>query len=155
MFTFEQFRDRPEFQKLVKYAGAVLFIWMISIILFISSCVLINNNSSDMGEADDVLQSSGMVKSYPPREIREGGEPLSAVSSMIDELKLKEKVGQISSSQSGMIVEFRKIYSSDLARIVQGVTNYGLAIKTAEVKALSFGGDGRFLNLTLALEAGK
>lgn len=155
MFSFEQLRDTPEFQKLIKYAGVVVSVWIVALILFISSYILLDVNHSDMMEADNVLQVSGLIKSYPPREFKAGREPLAAISSMIDELKLKDKVGQLSSSQSGMIVEFRKIYSSDLARIVQAVSNYGLTVKTAEVKALASGNDGRLINLTLALEAGE
>ena len=100
---------------------------------------------------DSILKAASIVRSYPSFNTAASREPLSDISYVIDYLKLKDRVGQMSSGQSGLVLSIDRLHPEEFTALVESITEKGLYIKTAEIRAMSSGKDGRLINVTFAI----
>jgi hypothetical protein len=82
------------------------------------------------------------------------GEPLGALSNIVDALGLRDRMQQLQSNPSGIVAQFEKLYGDELGDLLVSIENSGLSVKTAEIRALP--GDGvRLLSAVLTMEEAK
>lgn len=154
MMTFEKLRKTPEFRPLAKLAAAVLAVWAAAILMAAAAAGFIGANTERADETALVADMGTAVKSYPQRAMNSSQASLANVSSMIETLALRDKAGQISSTQTGFIMEFSKLYPAEFTKLVETVRDHGLSVKTADVKAMP-SDSGRLINVVLELEAAR
>jgi len=107
------------------------------------------------------ISSSGMVLDYAMqfRALPRTGnavqapaeEPLGALSQIVDTLGLRDRMRQLQSNPSGIVVQLEKLYGGELRELLYSLENRGLVVKTGELRALP-GEDGKILNVTLMME---
>jgi hypothetical protein len=110
--------------------------------------------SSDISSAGRVLDYAMQFRALP----RTGNaaiqveEPLSALSQITDALGLRDRIRQLQSNTSGVVLQIEKLYGGELGELLYSAENRGLAVKTAEIRAMP-GEGSRILNVTLMMEA--
>ena len=90
MVKFDEIRNVPAVSKLGKLAIFAVCLWLIGLVIFSNALFIIDGNRERLKESDRILNGATMIKSYPARGFFAGGEPLAAVSSIIDKLGLKD-----------------------------------------------------------------
>jgi hypothetical protein len=78
------------------------------------------------------------------------GEPLGAISQIVDALGLGDRMTQLQSNPSGVVVQLEKLFGEELKDLLYSIENRGLVVRTAELRAMPAEG-GRVLNVTLMM----
>ncbi len=154
MIKFEELREIPEAVKLGKLAVFACGLWLLGLVVLSNALFLMHTNAERLREADGVLNVATVVKSYPARSYASGKEPLTAVSEIVDSLGVKDRVSQMSSSASGLVVQIDRLYPEELTNLAEGLSKSGLSVSTAEIRAAT-GKEGRLITATFALEGVK
>jgi len=79
-------------------------------------------------------------------------DPAAAVAALADELKLKEKMTQLSARDGGAFVQFDRLYGEEFKGLLAGLVRRKLPLRGIEAKSLPSGSD-RVLSVSLALGA--
>lgn len=151
MIPLHELKNMPEAKKLGHLLLFVGLVWLLGFVLLSDALYILRHSKERLGEADSILNAATMIKSYPSHKTPEGKEPLSAISSVIDSLGLKERVAQMNSGASGLTLQVERLYPEEFTNLVESISINGLYIKTAEIRAISSGKDGRLLNVTFAI----
>lgn len=153
MIRFGDIRELPETKRLAKLAAAAAAVWLAGLILILCASSALEGKRERLADSDGVLYAGGVVKSYPAPGPAAGQEPVAAIASITDSLGLKERVAQMNSGPSGLVLQINGLYPEELTKLVEAVSDAGLSIRTADLRAMSAGsGRGRLINATLALE---
>jgi len=80
---------------------------------------------------------------------------MSEISSVIDSLNLKDRIGQISSGAGGTVLQVNGLYIEELEDLISALSRRGLSVKTAEIRAMPYGKGLRLINMTAVLEGVK
>jgi biopolymer transport protein ExbD len=151
MIKLEDLRRTPEAAKLGKTAAIAAGVWLIALIVFLAALSAANDNSDRLDEAETVTSAATVIKSYPVRTDESGNDSLSSAASVIDELGLKDRIGQLSSSASGLVIQADRLYPGEFTKLVSLLSEKGLNVNTAEVRAMQQSGQGRLISVTLAV----
>ena len=153
MIQLQDVRTMPEAKRLAKLAAIAGGIWLLGFILLSNALYMMHGREERLDECGRVLNAGSVIKSYPAMKVSEGREPVAAVTSITDSLQLKERVAQLNSGPSGLVIQINKLYPEELTKLIEELAAAGLSARTAEIRALSYGSDGgRLINVTLALE---
>ncbi len=153
MISFQELKSMPEANRLLKLVLFALLVWLLGLVFLLNANGISRQNKERLGETDSIMNAAVMIKSYPKQDTSPGREPLTAVSSIIDSLGLKDRVGQMNSGTSGIVLQVNGIYPDELTNFIEAILRNKLSIKTAEIRAMSSGKEGRLINVTVALEA--
>jgi hypothetical protein len=153
VISLQDLRELPEAKRLAKLAAATACLWLVGLVLLFCASSASDEKRARLADCDGVLYAGGVVKSYPAQSAASGQEPVAAVASITDSLGLKERVAQMNSGPAGLTLQISSLYPEELTKFVEALSSAGLSVRTAEVRAMSSGGDkGRLINVTLALE---
>lgn len=152
MIRFQELKTMPEAQRLMKLALLVLCIWVFGLILLSNALFLKSSAQRRLVEADGVINAASAIKAYPSRSVTLGQEPLSAISSVLDSLKLRDRVSQMSSSATGLVLQVNDLYVGEMSGLIEAISNSGLTIRTAEIRAISTNQSGRKMTISFVLE---
>ena len=153
MIRLDDIRELPESRRLAKLAVVAACVWLAALVLLLCASSSLEAKRLRLADCGGVLYAGGVVKSYPAQGPASGQEPVAAVSSLTDSLGLRERVAQMNSGPSGLVLQLNGLYPDELTKFVEAVSDAGLSVRTAEVRAMSAGADkGRLINVTLALE---
>lgn len=157
MISFKDVRDLPEARRLGKFAAAALCVWVVGFILLMAALSVMGNEAERLADSDKVLSAGCIVKSYPVLNAPAGQEPVAALSAITDSLGLRERVTQMNSGPSGLVLEMNGLYPEELTRLIEEISRGGLSIRTADIRGMSSGGGkgGRLINVAIALEGSK
>ncbi len=151
MIALKDIRDLPEAKRLLKLACIAASLWVIGFVLMSGALFSLNSARLRLEESDRIINAANTIKSYPNSGTDSKSEPIAAISALTDSLGLKDRVGQMSSSASGLVVQINRIYPEELTKLVEGLSKNGLEIKTAEIRAMRSEKEGRLINITLAI----
>jgi hypothetical protein len=137
--------------------SAALIVWVLSIALTLSSDASLSLVGMDLSSSGRVLDYAMQLKALPRAgnvvtDIPE--EPLSALSDIINALGLRDRMQQLQSNPSGIVVQLERLYGSELGELLGSIENNGMSVKTAEIRALP-GDEGKVLNAVLTMEPAK
>lgn len=153
MISLQEVRDLPETRRLVRLAIVAACLWLVGLALLFCASSAADGKRARLADCSSILYAGGVIKSYPAQSAVSGQEPVAAVASITDSLGLKERVSQMNAGPSGLTLQVNSLYPDELTKFVEALSNAGLNVRTAEVRAMSAGGDkGRLINVTLALE---
>jgi hypothetical protein len=146
-----------DFRKPIFLSAAALIVWILLIVLLLSSDTSFSLAGADLSSSGRVIGYAMQLKALP----RTGNartdipdEPLSALSNIIDALGLRDRMQQLQSNPSGIVVQLERLYGNELGELLGSIENSGLLVKTAEIRALPVPGEeGRLLSVTLTMEA--
>ena len=137
--------------------GAALIVWILLIAIMLSSDASLNVVSADLSSSGRVLDYAMQLKALP----RSGNvvtetpeEPLSTLSNIIGALGLRDRMQQLQSNPSGIVVQLERLYGDELGELLGSIENNGLSVKTAEIRALP-SEEGRLLSAVLTMEAAR
>ena len=152
----ELLRD-GDFRKPAFLCAAALVVWVLLIALVLSSEASFSRASSDISSSGRVLDYAMQFKALP----RTGNvvtdipnEPLGALSNIIDGLGLRDRMQQLQSNPSGIVVQLQRLYGDELGDLLGSIEKSGLSIKTAEIRALP-AEEGKLLSATLTMDAAR
>jgi len=151
MIKLEDLRRMPEASKLGKAAAAAAGVWFIALVVFLMAISAASENRERLDEAETVAGAATIIKSYPARVDEGGNDALSSAASVIDSLGLKDRIGQLSSSASGLVIQADRLYPEDFTKLVNSLSEKGLNVNTAEIRAMQQSGMGRLISVTLAV----
>ena len=151
MIALKDIRDLPEAKRLLKLACIAASLWGIGFVLMSGALFSLTSARLRLEESDRIINAANTVKSYPSRGDTAKSEPIAAVSALTDSLGFKDRVGQMSSSPSGLVVQINRLYPGELTKLVEELTKNGLEVKTAEIRAMRSEKEGRLINITLAI----
>jgi hypothetical protein len=109
--------------------------------------------NSDISSAGQVLDYAMQFRALPrtgnaaPRS----EDPLGALSQITDALGLRDRIRQLQSNTSGVVLQVEKMFGGELGELLYSAENRGLAVKTAEIRALP-GEGSRILSVTLMMD---
>jgi hypothetical protein len=149
----EILRDSDSRRPVILSAAAVA-VWVIFAVLILNTGSSVTRASSDISSSGKVLDYAIRFRAFPRTVIAPGpnDDPLGAMSDIVDALKLREKIRQLSSNPSGVVAQFEKLYGGELGELLRAMDKAGLYVKTAEIKSLP-GEGGKLLSAQLTLEA--
>ena len=144
-----------DFRRPAVLCAAALLVWILLIVLMLSSEASFNLAGADLSSSGRVIDYAMQFKALP----RTGSamaetldEPLGVLSNIIGALGLRDRMRQLQSNPSGIVVQLEHLYGDELGDLLGSIENSGLFVKTAEIRALPSGG-GRLLDATLTMEA--
>ena len=149
---FEEIKNAPEFARLVRLALAAAAVWLAFAAVLGFALSAKSANEARLREAGAVLRGAAELRSYPERSVVSAEEPLTAVSAILDKTGLRGRVAQLSSSPAGLALQVNRLYPDEFESLAEEIRKNGLAVKTAEVRALEARRDGRLLNVSLTIE---
>ena len=149
---FEDIKNAPEFARLVRLALAAAAVWLAFAAVLGFALSAKSANEARLREAEAVLRGASELRSYPERSVVSAEEPLTAVSAILDKTGLRGRVAQLSSSPAGLALQVNRLYPDEFESLAEEIRKNGLAVKTAEVRALEARRDGRLLNVSLTIE---
>lgn len=155
MNPFAELREMPESRRLSATYLLVLLVWAALVFILVN----ISRASVDVGKSissgDQIINSAITYKSYPskgqPAAAAPTGEPLTVLSEIVNTLGMRERMIQLQSNVSGIMLQIEKLYGSELEEFLATIESRGLKVKTAEIKVLPVAGE-RLLAITLLLE---
>ena len=154
---FREILRDGDFRKPASLCAAALIVWILLIALMLSSDASFGIASADLSSSRRVLDYAMQLKALPRAgnvvtDIPE--EPLSALSNIIDALGLRDRMQQLQSNPSGIVVQLQRLYGDELGDLLGSIENNGLSVKTAEIRALP-SEEGKLLSATLTMEAAR
>lgn len=155
MINFSEIREMPEARKLFKLYGLVSGTWIIALVLLLYVYSFGSAVSSELYVGERILDIAAKYRSYPASAqstaTDTGEDPLSLVSDIAETLNMRDRVQQLQSDQSGVMLQVERIYGDEMVKFLSTAESRGLNVKTAEIKALP-SGDDRLLGATFLLE---
>ena len=155
MINISELRDMPEARRLFKLFGAVLLVWITALLLLVYSYGFGGTAAADLYSSDRILDIAVKYKSNPDSSqalsAQSEGDPLSLVSDIAETLNMRDRVQQLQSNESGVLLQLERIYGDEMVKFLTTLESRGLNVKTAEIKALP-SGDDRLLGATFLLE---
>jgi len=151
---FSEILRDGDFRKPAFLCGAALIVWVLLIALMLSSDTSFNLVSADLSSSGRVLDYAMQLKALPRTGNVVAGipeEPLSVLSNIIDALGLRDRMQQLQSNPSGIVVQLERMYGDELGELLGSIENNGLSVKTAEIRALPRE-EGKLLSATLTME---
>jgi hypothetical protein len=142
-----------DFRRPLYLSCAAAAMW---VVLFIFAWSLVSSGNLmnlDISSSDRVLDYAMQFRALPRTEIPKAAsaeDPLSVLSQIVDVLGLRDRVQQLQSNPSGVVIQLEKLYGDELGELLYSIENRGIDIKTAEIRALPSEG-GRILNVTLMM----
>jgi hypothetical protein len=155
MAGLDEIKNMPEANRLGKLALFSLLIWLLGLVLMSRASTVFCENKDRLKEADIVLNAAAVIKSYPAQPAASAADPMSEISSVIDSLNLKDRIGQISSGAGGTVLQVNGLYIEELEDLISALSRRGLSVKTAEIRAMPYGKGLRLINMTAVLEGVK
>lgn len=153
MITLHDLKDTADAKRFARAALAALLIWLLGFVLLANALYIMNASDARLKETDRILNAATIVKSYPNQSVSVGTEPLTAVSSVVEALGLKDRIGQMTGGSSGLVLQVNQLYPAELTGLLEELAGNGLSVKTAELRAMTAGKNGeRRINATIVLE---
>ncbi len=156
--TLSEIRELPEAKKLFKLILGAVLLWILALILFLQALDLNAQARRDLTDADKVINSSIVYKAYPTTNTPKTGDsvddPYAAVSEIVASLGLEDRILQLSTQSSGVLLQVERLYGEEMVQLVTLFESRGLLAKTAELKALPVDKE-RLLTGTFLLETAK
>lgn len=148
--SFFEFYALQEGKKAVSFVVLGLLVWLFGLALYLQK----DANYSLSSLVDDVVglsQTANAYMSLPVAIPVTPEDPLTAVSNITEELKLRDRMTQMSSNNTGVVVQFEKLYTEECLEIIRDLLRRGLNVKTAELKAVPHG-DKRLLSASFVID---
>lgn len=149
----EEIRGLPESKKLVRLALLALLIWTVGTVLFLEASADLNSSKERVMDTGKIVDAANTFNSYPSRISSEGKEPLSVLTEIINELNLKDRVGQMNSGSSGLTVQMTELNGADFVSLLKLLSEKGLQVRTADIRAITSPRKGRLINVSMLIGA--
>ncbi|MDR3280345.1 MAG: hypothetical protein LBT23_07520 [Synergistaceae bacterium] len=153
MTLIREIASDREFRRPLAMCALAVFVWVVFFAIMASLLASTSRVGSDIASGGRVLDYAMKYRALPRKGIdaRNTDDPLGALSQIVDALELRDRMRQLTSNQSGVLIQLDKIFGGEMREFLASAENRGLSIRTAEIRALPSGG-GRALNATFMLE---
>lgn len=155
MIPLGELKDLPEAKRLKAAALATLLIWSAAAAVFSFALSSLKENERLLSDSGRVLAAAVKIRSYPQLETTADKEPLAVLSEVVDKLGLQDRVAQLASSSSGLVLQLNRLYRDEFVKLAEDIGKNGLSVNTAEIRAFSSNKDGRLINVTLTVIGAK
>ncbi|MDD3673360.1 MAG: hypothetical protein PHG70_07575 [Synergistaceae bacterium] len=149
MSIIRDLTEHPDSKRLFKNLSVASALWSLGIIFFCISVFAVNGYQENLADADSIIRAAAKVRSSPG-QIMGNREPLSEISEIIDKLGIKQNVTQLGASSSGLVLAVAGIDTDTFASLAEEISHKGLLVKSAELRALSSGGQ-RKLSVSVSI----
>lgn len=152
-----ELREMPESRRLAVTYILAAMAWILLVFVLLQIFDASGKLGSAVSSSDQIINSAIKYKSLPSKGGKtsslQTGEPLTVLSEIVNTLGMRERMIQLQSNVSGIMMQIERLYGDELEEFLTTLESRGLIIKTAEIKALPVGGE-RLLSVTLLLEQG-
>lgn len=153
--TLSEFREMPEARRISRLFLCAAVIWVLFLFLVMEIRDMAGQIDRDLSSGDQIINNAIVYRSYPAtsqtKAAASGEEPLTVLSQIVDTLGLRERMLQLQSNASGILLQMDKLYGQELEEFLSTVESRGLSIKTAEIRSVPSGAD-RLIGVTLLME---
>ncbi|MDR1915500.1 MAG: hypothetical protein LBQ58_02875 [Synergistaceae bacterium] len=155
MISLNEIMETPESRRILRLFLIAAVIWA-AFFVFAVQIVEVNRRLAlDLNVSDRIIDAGMRYRAYPrtgqAQTARSTEEPLGVLTQIVDTLALKDRMQQLQSNASGVLIQFERIYGQEMQEFLSTVESRGLHIRTAEIRALPSGG-GRVLSATFMME---
>ena len=154
--TLSEFREMPEARKISRLLLLAAAVWVVFLFLVLEIRDMGSKIDRDLSVGDQIINNAIVYRSYPAtaRTKTAAGtteEPLTVLSQIVDALELRERMLQLQSNASGILLQLDKLYGRELEEFLSTIESRGLTIKTAEIRSIP-SGEVRLIGATLLME---
>lgn len=154
--TLSEFREMPEARKISRLLLLAAVIWMAFLFLVLEIRDMGRVIGRDLSAGDQIINNAIVFRSYPAATRTKAApstteEPLTVLSQIVDALELRERMLQLQSNASGILLQLDKLYGEELEEFLATIESRGLTIKTAEIRSIP-SGEERLIGATLLME---
>lgn len=153
--NFENIKNTEGYPRLKKLLLINVVVWLLFLTVLNAAFLVRENSLTALNDTDMVLRGAMQISAYPvlKSDAQKGGEPLTIVSAILDKLGLQGRVAQLASASSGSLaLQVNRLYADELEALLKEIKDNGLAVNTAEIRALTSNQDGRLLNFNMTVE---
>lgn len=152
--NFENIKNTEGYPRLKKLLLTNAVVWLLFLTVLNAAFLVRENSVTALNDTDVVLRGAMRISAYPVvKSDAKKGEPLTIVSAILDKLGLQERVAQLASASSGSLaLQVNRLYADELEALLKEIKDNGLAVNTAEIRALASNQDGRLLNFNMTIE---
>jgi hypothetical protein len=150
--NFAELKSLPAYKKFSRLALLTVLIWLLGFVLLSNALLMIDSARSNLSDAERIASAASEVRAVSGGAATPGKEPLSEVSEIIDELNIRDRIGQMSSGPSGLVLRINNMTMAELTGLSESLAAKGLNVKSAELRAMNAGG-GRRIQASMTLEA--
>ena len=154
--TLSEFREMPEARKISRLLFLAAAVWMAFLFLVLEIRDMGREIDRDLSAGDQIINNAIVYRSYPATARTKTAattteEPLTVLSQIVDALELRERMLQLQSNASGILLQLDKLYGEELEEFLGTIESRGLTIKTAEIRSIP-SGEERLIGATLLME---
>ena len=154
--TLSEFREMPEARKISRLLLLAAAVWLVFLFLVLEIRDMGREIDRDLSTGDQIINNAIVYRSYPATArtktvTNTTEEPLTVLSQIVDALELRERMLQLQSNASGILLQLDKLYGDELEEFLTTIESRGLTIKTAEIRSMP-SGEERLIGVTLLME---
>jgi hypothetical protein len=147
--------ETPESRRALRIAALAAVIWIAFFVIAARITAAKHSLIGAMSVNDRIINSGMQYRAYPrtgrTQTARSTEDPLGVLTQIVDALALRDRMQQLQSNASGVLIQLERLYGQELQEFLSTVESRGLEIRTAEIRALPASG-GRVLSATFTLE---
>ncbi|MBL3592879.1 MAG: hypothetical protein JMJ93_05130 [Synergistaceae bacterium] len=134
-------RGNRQAQRLALFAVLGLLLWMTAFHIFGQLSDLRSRMNLQEDRFRRLAQVVHKYRNEPQQEAARApvGDVLSALSSLIDQVGIKERLVQLSTSSGGATLQLERLYGEELATLLQEMDRRGLPLLSAELRSVPYG----------------
>ncbi|MDR1472693.1 MAG: hypothetical protein LBS75_09225 [Synergistaceae bacterium] len=155
MMSLNEIMEAPESRRAMRMLALAAAIWIACFAVAVRITAVSRSLAAAVSASGRIVDSGMRYRAYPRTEqaqtARKVEDPLGALTQIVDALSLKDRMQQLQSNASGVLIQLERLYGQELREFLSTVESRGLQIRTAEIRALPSGG-GRVLSATFTLE---
>ena len=140
MISWQEIKNSPDIRRMSSTLLLGIFLWIAGFV-FLSNTAELDQSAMDaLHEANTIIQSASLYRSFPQGAQStapvSGVEVMSEVSRIVEEMKLRDKMQQLTSSPTGVSLQFERLYKNEFFDLLSALVKRGLTLKMVEMKAL-------------------
>lgn len=147
----EEIKNMTETKKLIRLTLAGLLIWAVGVLLFAGACRPLDRRTENLLSSKKILNAAHTFYSRLPRSAREEESPLTALTGILGGLGLKERAEITNTASTDMTVRIPEMNGQELILFLKGLSEKGLTVRTAEMRAFTSPQKGRLINLSILI----
>ncbi len=138
MISFQELKDSPHVKKLKPLLLLGVLVWVLGFVILFQALGQRARFDASLADVNAILQASAIYHSFPNRQSvkKEAEEPLTAISRIVEEGGMRDRLKQLASNPSGIVVQLDNLYATEFVKFLEGVAALGLVPQNIDLRAV-------------------
>ena len=153
MISLSELKEMPESKRLLRLTVTAVLLWGLGFVILFCVWIADGNMERALRDKGTIIDRAVRYRAFPASDGAKTveGDAISLVSDIVETLNMRDRVQQLQSNASGVLLQLERIYGAEMKELLSTMESRGLKIKTAEIKALPVG-ENHLLGATFQLE---